>query len=93
MIRRVKLTRRARKQILKLPARIQRKLLTWSRMVAELGLEEVRKAPGWHDEPLVGPRRGTRSIRLSRAYRAIYRVVRDREAELVSVEEVNKHDY
>lgn len=49
--------------------------------------------PGFHDEPLVGPRRGTRSIRLSRAYRAIYRVVREREAELVSVEEVNKHDY
>jgi len=49
--------------------------------------------PGFHDEPLVGPRRGTRSIRLSRAYRAIYRVVREREAEFVSVEEVNKHDY
>jgi mRNA-degrading endonuclease RelE of RelBE toxin-antitoxin system len=43
MIRRVKLTKRARKQILKLPARIQRKLLTWSRMVEELGLEEVTK--------------------------------------------------
>ena len=62
-------------------------------LVTVTGLEEVRKIPGWHDEPLVGPRRGTRSIRLNKAYRAIYRVLRDREAELVSVEEVTKHDY
>ena len=35
-----------------------------------------------------------RRVKLTRrAYRAIYRVVREREAELVSVEEVNKHDY
>lgn len=93
MIRRVNLTRRVQKQILKLPAHIQRKLLTWSRMVGKLGLEEVRKVPGWHDEPLVGPRRDSRSIRLSRAYRAMYRVVQDRGEEVVSVEEVNKHDY
>jgi proteic killer suppression protein len=93
MIRRVKLTRRATKQLLRTPARVERKLSTWSFLVTKLGVEEVRKMPGFHDEPLVGPRRGTRSIRLSRAYRAICRVVREREAELVSVEEVNKHDY
>ena len=63
------------------------------RRVKLIGLEEVRKTPGWHDEPLVGPRRGTRSIQLNKAYRAIYRLVREHEAELVSVEEVTKHDY
>jgi proteic killer suppression protein len=62
-------------------------------LVTVEGLDEVRKSPGWHDEPLVGPRRGTRSIRLNKAHRAIYRVVRERAAELVSVEEVSKHDY
>jgi proteic killer suppression protein len=93
MICRVKLTRRVRKQILKLPGQVQTKLWTWVDLVTVEGLDEVRKSPGWHDEPLVGPRRGTRSIRLNKAYRAIYRVVRERAAELVSVEEVSKHDY
>jgi len=34
-----------------------------------------------------------RSIRLSRAYRAMYRLVRDGDSELVRVEEVSKHGY
>jgi proteic killer suppression protein len=93
MIRRVKVARRAKKQVLKLPRQVQTKLWTWVDLVTVEGLEEVRKIPGWHDEPLLGPRRGTRSIRLNKAYRAIYRLVREREAELVSVEEVSKHDY
>jgi proteic killer suppression protein len=93
MIRRVKVTRRAEKQVLKLPMHVGKKLWTWVDSVKEIGLEEVRKIPGFHDEPLVGPRRGTRSIRLSRGYRAIYRIVRDGNAELISVEEVSKHGY
>lgn len=56
------------------------------------GLEETRKVPGYHDEPLKGDRAGQRSIRLSRSYRAIYEVKKD-TVEFVSVEEVNKHDY
>jgi proteic killer suppression protein len=86
MIRRVRLTRRAKKQVLKLPEQVQTKLWTWVDLVAVTSVEEVRKIPGWHDESLIGPRRGIRSIRLNKAYRAIYRLVRDREAELVSVE-------
>ena len=57
------------------------------------GLEEIRKIPGYHDEPLHGERRGQRSIRLSRGYRAIYIVKSDNSIEFVSVEEVNKHEY
>ncbi len=57
------------------------------------GLEEVRKIPGYHDEPLRGDRQGQRSIRLSRAYRAIYVVKADGGIEFVSVEEVSKHEY
>jgi len=49
--------------------------------------------PGLHDEPLKEDRQGQRSIRLNRAYRAIY-VERDEgEVELVEVIEVNKHEY
>ena len=74
MIRRVELTRRAEKQVRRLPRRVVRKLKTWTYLVEEIGLEEVRKTPGYHDEPLVGRRRGMRSIRLSGAYRALYRL-------------------
>lgn len=47
---------------------------------------------GYHDEPLKGDRIGQRSIRLSRAYRAIYEIRGDTAA-FVSIEEVGKHRY
>ena len=34
-----------------------------------------------------------RRLPVSRAYRAFYRLARDEDVELVSIEEVNKHDY
>jgi len=86
-------TRRAEKQALRHPSHVGEKLLHWVYLVMEIGLEEVRKIPGFHDEPLVGRRRGMRSIRLSRGYQAIYRLVRERDVEVVSVEEVSKHAY
>lgn len=93
MIHRVEITRRAEKQARRLPAHVGGKLWHWVYLVKEIGLEEVRKVPGFHDEPLVGRRRGMRSIRLSRGYRAMYRLVRDGDAEIVSIEEVSKHVY
>lgn len=56
-------------------------------------LGEVRKIPGYHDEPLKGTRTGQRSIRLSKAYRAIYEIDQEGKIEIVKVLEVNKHDY
>ena len=67
-------------------------LMIWVTAVEHDGLEEVRKVPGYHDEPLKGGRMGQRSIPLSRAYRAIYEIKGD-TAEFVSVEEVSKHKY
>jgi proteic killer suppression protein len=58
-----------------------------------LGWHEVRKVPGYHDEPLRGQRAGQRSIRLSRAYRAIYVVTTRGDVEFIQVVEVSKHDY
>ncbi len=92
MIHVVVLSARARKHLRFVPAFIATKLAAWVEAVEAEGLETVRKAPGYHDEPLKGPRAGQRSIRLSRAYRAIYEI-RAGEVEFVSVEEVNKHDY
>ncbi len=92
VIRRVELTRRAEKQIRKLPRHIVDNLMLWVVAVELDGVEEVRKVSGYHDEPLKGDRTGQRSIRLSRAYRAIYGIKRD-TVQFVSIEEVSKHDY
>ena len=92
MITRVRLSKRAQKDLGSVPRHVAIKLGAWSADVAVRGIEEVRKVPGYHDEPLKGTRAGQRSIRLSRAYRAIYIIDND-GAEFVSVEEVNKHDY
>lgn len=76
-----------------MPRHVANKLRAWVRFVGEKGVEEVRKIPGYHDEPLKGKRRGQRSIRLSRAYRAIYEIRHDGGARFVSIEEVTKHGY
>ena len=92
MIFRVEISRLAEKQLRKLPRHIVDNLLIWVAAVEHDGLEAVRKVPGYHDEPLKGDRTGQRSIRLSRAYRAIYEIRQD-TARFVSVEEVSKHEY
>ncbi len=81
------------KQLKKLPDFVYIKLLAWAKSVELKGLREVRKIPGYHDEPLKGDRKGQRSIRLSRAYRAIYVEEHDGSVNLVIIEEVNKHEY
>jgi proteic killer suppression protein len=92
MVTRVRLSRRAQKDLMTVPRHVAIKLGAWVDDVTVRGLEEVRKVPGYHDEPLKGRRAGQRSIRLSRAYRAIYEIRAD-DVTFVSVEEVNKHDY
>jgi toxin HigB-1 len=92
VINRVVITRRAEKQLRGTPEWIRDKLAIWTREVELLGLEEVRKIPGYHDELLQGKRKGQRSIRLSRAYRAIYEIKQD-EVVFASIEEIGKHNY
>jgi proteic killer suppression protein len=92
MIRQVEFTKLAARQVRKLPRHILKNLMIWVTAVELDGVEEVRKVPGYHDEPLKGERAGQRSIRLSRAYRAVYEI-KEGAAKFVSVEEVSKHDY
>lgn len=61
--------------------------------VTKVGLVETRKRPGWHDEPLQGNRKGQRSIRLNKQWRAIYVINIENEVEFVEVIEVNPHEY
>ena len=79
------------KDLGKVPRYIKEKLLLWVDAVERMGIQRVRKIPGFHDEPLKGDRKGQRSIRLSKHYRAIY--VANENSALLKVIEVNKHEY
>jgi toxin HigB-1 len=81
------------KELRKLPEFIVIKLQSWAARVELYGLEEVRKIPGFHDELLKGNRTGQRSIRLNKSYRAIYEVRSSGQLRIISIEEVNKHEY
>lgn len=93
MVRRVVLSRKAQRALDRVPQYIADKLLAWVALVEVHGLEEARKVPGYHDEPLRGTRQGQRSIRLSQAYRAIYTLRREPSGDVAVIEEVSKHAY
>jgi proteic killer suppression protein len=82
------LSKNAEKQLQKTPAHIRSKLMYWTSQVDDYGIEEVRKIPGFHDEPLKGKRKGQRSVRLSKSWRAIYEIIDN-----IIVIEVHHHDY
>lgn len=84
---------KVQKQLKKIPDYVVDKLMAWAMSVEMKGLREVRKIPGYHDEPLKGQRQGQRSIRLTKGYRAIYVEEHDGTINLVVLEEVNKHEY
>jgi len=77
------------KNLEKMPKHLTFKLNFWVNKVEEVGVEATRLLKGFHDEPLKGNLRGCRSIRLNRAYRAIYAI----RFGVVVVEEVTKHEY
>ena len=89
----IELAKNAQKDLVKVPNFIKEKLLLWIDAIERLGIHEVRKIPGFHDEPLKGDRKGQRSIRLNKAYRAIYVEGQRKEVHIISIIEVNKHEY
>jgi proteic killer suppression protein len=84
---------KVQKQLTRVPSYVVDKLMAWAMSVEMKGLRDVRKIPGYHDEPLKGQRQGERSIRLSKGYRAIYIQSYDGTVNLVILEEVSKHEY
>lgn len=89
----VEFTRASEKQLKKAPKHVVTKLSMWVDSVLQLGLEATRKVPGYHDEPLQGAKKGRRSIRLNRQWRAEYTVMMDDEGRIVVIMEVHAHDY
>ena len=92
VIYKVVIGKRAGKDLEKVQRYVADLFFAWVLDVERRGLEEVRKVPGFHDEPCKGNLRRLRSIRLTRGYRAHYRVEVNR-VEFVFVEGVNKHEY
>ena len=91
VVTKVARTRQFEKDLDAVPGNIRVKTVVWINFVENLGLREVRKRPGYHDEPLHGERKGQRSVRLNRAWRLIYREVEGHIQILLL--EVMKHDY
>ena len=90
----VKLSERAKDELIQIPAHIVFKLQVWINGVKVNGLRNMRTVPSFHDEPLKGKKRkGQRSIRLNKAYRAFYIIKQNGVMEFVEVSEVNKHEY
>ena len=92
-VHKVLISRLALKQLSKMPVYITDKLNQWVERVEFIGLDEVRKIKGLHDEPLHGTRKGQRSIRLNKGYRAIYYVNEADDIVIVNVIEVSNHEY
>jgi toxin HigB-1 len=87
----IKRTVKFDKELKKIPDSIRKKFIFWVFLVESQGIREVRKHKGYHDESLRGDRKGQRSIRLNKAYRAIY--IETKTTIEILMLEVNKHDY
>lgn len=75
----------------KMPLGIIKKYELWKNLVFRHGPAKLREFPGFHDEKLVGNRKGQRSSRLSLQYRVIYEV--EHEIVTVFVLEITPHKY
>ncbi|MBC7692848.1 MAG: hypothetical protein H7222_13890 [Methylotenera sp.] len=66
--------------------------MKWEKRVEEKGLMEVRKIPGYHDEPLQQlSRAGQHSVRLNNGYRVFYKI--DEATGKMVIVDVNLHKY
>ena len=92
MIKDVKILKKVEKTLNKIPLHVVIKLQKWIDDVEEIGLEDVMKVKSYHDELCKGKRKGQRSIRLSKSYRAFYKIIKG-HVEFVEIQEVNKHEY
>lgn len=89
----IEIDKKLTKAMKRVPKEILKKLAIWIKDVKSLGIEEVRKIPGWHDEPLEGKKKERRSIRLNKKWRAEYVEETDAEGKTILILEVHPHDY
>jgi len=74
-----------------LPLNIVKKYELWKNIVFRHGPDKLKEFPGFHDEKLIGERKGQRSSRLSLQYRVVYTVEKD--IVTVFILEITPHEY
>ncbi|MGE3611760.1 MAG: type II toxin-antitoxin system mRNA interferase toxin, RelE/StbE family [Bacteriovoracaceae bacterium] len=89
----VKLTKRALKDLIKVPRHILVQFDLWVEIIETEGYAEMQKIKGYRDHQLIGNRMGQRSSSLSKSWRVIYCTEKDTNSIVVEVLEVNHHDY
>lgn len=76
----------------KIPKEVLKNFEKWKDGVKQQGLLEVRKIPGYHDEPYEKfP--GARSIRLKDGWRMFYKIDNQEGKEVINVFKISLHDY
>jgi addiction module RelE/StbE family toxin len=83
--------RRTWKQLNRLPREVLKRYEKWKDIVRLSGPLGLRQIKGFNDEALRGDWKGHRSSRLSRQFRVIYRI--EREKVFIEVMSVTPHDY
>ena len=89
----VTLSKKAEKDLRKIPRNISILFDLWVQTIEEDGYEAMKKRRGYRDHKLIGDRAGQRSSSLSRSYRVIYDLNENFEVLIIEVLEVNKHEY
>ena len=76
----------------KLPSNVKEKFLQWEKEVQEKGLAEVKKIPGFHDEPVKSVP-GRHSVRMNQGYRVFYDTIEENGVIKIKVIDINVHEY
>lgn len=86
-------TKKAIRDLKRAPLQIKERFQVWVDAVETVGMNQLRRRAGLHDEPLRGNRAGQRSVRLNRQWRIIYCENEQNDLVVVRVEEVTPHAY
>ncbi len=87
------LSKKANKNLKKIPKHILILFDLWVETIETEGLEAIKKVKGYRDHALTGDRKGQRSSSLSRSWRIIYTLDKETKQLIVEVLEVNHHEY
>ncbi len=80
---------RVNKKLRYIPPHMLVRLQHWIKQLKLIGIEELRKHPGYRDKLLKGERKGQRCIRLSKSWRVFYIEENDK----IIILEINHHEY
>jgi len=87
------LSKKAEKNLKKLPKHILVQFDLWVEIIETDGLKVMQKIKGYRDHALIGSRKGQRSSSLNRSWRVIYNLDEKTHHLVVEVLEVNHHEY